>query len=246
MIDATTQLGPDQTVMLSVSANNGAGISSNTTLSGAGGTTCSLTNALTTCTTPVPMNDLGQGTYSATFISNVTAATTYSFSATVGGVSLAASPQVNAVPMSLFSVFIGTPSLSSTIQYVQVISGTTTINSGFSNGSGGGIFYVTGGTVTFNTAIVSSPITVGDVFITGGSINHTQATGATAYAINLKASSLQLLGGSIKVDGLGYPANYSYGSMACLRLKLDQHKVGQEVRMGAEVATIPPLVTQTL
>jgi hypothetical protein len=69
--------------------------------------------------------------------------------------------------------------------------------------------YIKSGTATFLNSTVDQSF--GDVFISGGIVNHSKTTETEIARLKIKVASLTMLGGSINVSGLGYPAGYTYG-----------------------------------
>jgi 6-phosphogluconolactonase (cycloisomerase 2 family) len=111
-------------------------------------------------------------------------------------------------------VLASEPSVTFDTSQFTVISANTTITSA----SAGQNLYVTAGTVTFDAT--AEGITLGDVFVSGGTLRHAATTTSVVYRMDINVASLTLQGGTIDVTGLGYPTDYgaakgySYGPTA--------------------------------
>ena len=89
------------------------------------------------------------------------------------------------------------------------LSGATLGNSAYPVAINAGSISISGGNI-YSSSITT---TNGDLTMTGGNVSHPATTNSTNYSLVMNlAGNLEMNGGSIKVDGLGYPASYSYGS----------------------------------
>jgi len=159
--------------------------SANVTLAGGSGA------CRTPAATCVKATDQGNGNY--TFNAKSSTVGTYTFTIAVAG-----TPDIAITP---------SPSITFNTANFTTISANTTITSAT---HGGKNLYFTGGTATFDPTTVG--VTFGDLFVRGGTLNHTTSTTTVYYKIDINASSLTMQSGSINVNNLGYRAGYSYSS----------------------------------
>ncbi|MCP3142796.1 beta strand repeat-containing protein [Pyxidicoccus xibeiensis] len=176
------------------------------TLGGTGTSACTVNAPSATCLKAV---DSGAGSYVVTARSSTALSVPTTFSATVtdanGTVTLPDTADVT-FDSSRFEGGAGCGGSCGT----TVTSGNVTITGSH---AGGRNLYISGGTVTFDATTEGQ--TFGDVFITGGTVTHLQATNTTMYKLDILTGSWNLLGGTVNTISKGYGKTcYPNGSCA--------------------------------